>query len=310
MTAPASAPDPTWFPEPPIARDTAALLIESSFPDVDTTELRHLGSGWLYNVFATADDWVFRFPRWNWSGVFDQEARIHEFVGKILPSRIRLPRVELLAPPSPRFPYPFAGHRFVPGIGVDEADDALLPTLAREIGVFLGILHSTPLSVAAAAGVRELVIDEGRREWFHNGVILAARMRGQFDAVVDRAIDWVQTIPHAPAYTGPLHFTHGSLEPEHVLVDPATGILAGVLEWTDPMLSDSAGDFVFVVTWKGWQLLEEVLRHYPLPVDRDFRTRLRFGAQMMSIIGLAFLHDDVPDPTKMVRAVHHAFGTE
>lgn len=49
---------------------------------------------------------------------------------------------------------------------------------------------------------------------------------------------------------------------------------------------------------------------YAVRKARDFRTRLRLGAQMTSIIGLAFLHDDVPDPTKMVRAVHHAFGTQ
>src|SRR5262249_52997144 len=61
-----------------VTREKAAALIDASFPDVDSAELRYLGSGTLYDVFLTADDWAFRFPRVSWSGdLFAPEATFH-----------------------------------------------------------------------------------------------------------------------------------------------------------------------------------------------------------------------------------------
>jgi hypothetical protein len=120
----------------------------------------------LYDVFLTADGWAFRFPRWNWSGdLFEPEATVHKFVAQRIPSRIRIPRVELLAPPSAQFPYPIAGHRYIPGVGAEELDDELLPTFAREVAMLLNALHSTRTPLARAAGIHEFFMDEGRFAW-------------------------------------------------------------------------------------------------------------------------------------------------
>src|SRR4051812_42450873 len=105
-----SEPEATYVPQPPMAPERAATLIATAFPHVDTTAVRHIGSGTLFDAYLTRDDWVFRFPRWDWCGdLFEPEARTHDFVAKVLPERIRLPRVQLLAEPSERFPYRFAG---------------------------------------------------------------------------------------------------------------------------------------------------------------------------------------------------------
>src|SRR5207253_6106588 len=94
---------PQWKPDPPLTRDAAAALIKSSFPAIDSATLRYLGSGGQYDAFLTSDGWVFRFPRWQWSGeLFESEARIHRFVAEILPSQIRVPRAELLDRKSTR----------------------------------------------------------------------------------------------------------------------------------------------------------------------------------------------------------------
>src|SRR5689334_3882702 len=152
-----SGPEGKSAPAPRMIPAAAAALIASAFPKVDTTSVRHLGSGTLFDAFLTSDDWVFRFPRWDWcGGLFEPEARTHEFVAKILPARIRLPRVQLLAEPSERFPNRFAGHRFVPGVPLDKVDAGLRSTVVREIAEFLGALHSVPESVAYAAGFREV----------------------------------------------------------------------------------------------------------------------------------------------------------
>ena len=298
-----------WKPAPPLTCDTAAALIKRSFPAIDSAALQYLGSGSLYDVFLTTDGWAFRFPRRQRSGeLFESEARIHRFVAEILPTQIRIPRAELLAAPTPDFAHPFAGHRFIPGIAADTVDHELMPTLAREIAMLLSALHSTPIPVAGAAGIRELSMNEpGRREWLEHGITAAAQLRGM-NAVVDQAVNWLSTTPLTPPSAGPLQLIHGGLSPEHVLVDPTTGFVVGVIDWTDTMLSDAARDFVFLVTWQGWRFAEDVLRLYPRAVDREFRARLRYMSQLLSVIWLAFAHEQGADLAKHVRGVRNAFA--
>ncbi|HEY2379159.1 MAG TPA: aminoglycoside phosphotransferase family protein [Gemmatimonadaceae bacterium] len=304
-----SPPEESYVPPEPMAPEKAAALITSSFREVDTTPVRHIGSGTMFDAFRTSDDWVFRFPRWDWCGdLFEAEARIHQFVAKVLPARIRLPRVQLLAEPTERFPYAFAGHRFVPGIGADAVDEALMPTVAREIAEFLGVLHSTPGAVAEAAGFREITIDEaGRREWYEHGLAVSAQLRG-LDPVIDDAIDWLRAAPVPSPAFGPRQLIHSDLAPEHLLVDPATGTLLGVIDWTDGSIGDAARDFVSLVTWRGWRFAEEVLALYPRRVDGEFRSRLRYMAQWLSVLWLAFAPEQGRDLEKDIAGVHNAFA--
>jgi aminoglycoside phosphotransferase (APT) family kinase protein len=234
----------------------------------------------------------------------------HDFVAKILPERIRLPRVQLLAEPSERLPYRFAGHRFVAGVPADSVDEALMPTVARELAEFLGALHSVPEAVATAAGFREITsADPGRQEWFDHGMKVSLQLRG-LDPVVREAVDWL----HADPLTGPVlaehQLVHTALDPEHLLFDPATGSLIGVLDWTDASLGDAARDFVNLLAWRGWRFAEDVLALYPRRVDSEFRARLRWMAQWLSVIWLAYAPEQGRDMKKGIAAVHNAFAAD
>ncbi|HKW09313.1 MAG TPA: phosphotransferase, partial [Gemmatimonadaceae bacterium] len=224
-----------------------------------------------------------------------------------IPSPVRLPLVELLAPPSAQFPYPIAGHRYIPGVGAEELDEKLLPTLAREIAAFLNALHSTPTPLARAAGMHEFQMDDGRHPWAENGVNLVMKLRG-LDPVLDRALDWLKIEAWTQHFDAPWHPIHGGLESRHVLVDPSTGSIQGVIDWTDSHLGDAARDFVFLVTWRGWQFAEEVLRLYPRAIDREFRARLRHMAQWLSLVELGYAHGENRDVPTYIRWVHNAFA--
>lgn len=284
------------------------MLIRTCFPSVDATTIAYLGSGWQFDAFLTSDGWAFRFPRWDWcSTVFEPEARVHRFIATVLPSQIRLPLVELLGPPTPPFAYPFAGHRYIPGVGAEEVGEELMPPLAREIANFLGALHSTPAPVVGAAGIHELVMDDGHQAWLEHGTTVALTLRGR-DPILDAALSWLSATPTPPHFGGPLHLVHGDLAPEHLIVNPATGFLNGIIEWTETHLGDAARDFVFLVTWRGWPFAEDVLRLYTRAVDREFRARVRHLAQLLSLMWLAFAHEQGHDLEKHIRAVHNAFA--
>ena len=300
---------PLGLPNPPLTLDAAAALIRQAFPTVDTKGVQYLGSGWLYDAFLTADGWVFRFPRWDWSGgIFEPEARIHSFVAEILPTQIRTPRVELMAPPSEQFPYAIAGHRFIPGIPADALDLELMPTFARELALFLSILHSTPVPVAGAAGIQQRATGDDRRAWLENGKGIALRL-GKVDPIMTPALSWLGARADAE-FHGPMQLIHGGLAQDHILVDPTTGFLVGVIDWTDTSLGDAARDFVFLVTWQGWKFAEAVLRQYPRAVDKEFRSRLRDMAQLLSLMGLAYAHEQGQDLGPHVRAVKNAFAPD
>lgn len=288
----------------------AATIIATCFPAIDAASLRHLGSGWEFDAFSTADGWVFRFPRRaECADVFEAEARVHRLVAEVLPTHVAVPRVEHIGPPTLEFPYRFAGHRFIPGTPAHDVAEHLLPTVAQEIARVLGALHSIPESHARAAGVAELDPNEdGRREWLERGVATARQLRG-LDPTVDQALTWLTRVRlDSRPWSGPLQFIHHDMSSDHLIVDPATGRLTGILDWTDAILGDAARDFVFLATWEGWHLVEQVLGSYPRPVDPKFRTRLQFMARLLSTIWLADAYEQGCDLTNHIQMVRNVFA--
>ena len=107
---------------------------------------------------------------------------------------------------------------------------------------------------------------------------------------------------------GPLRFIHHDLTPDHVLVDPKTGQLRGILDWTDAILGDPARDFAGLAAYRGWSFAEEVLQGYSLPVDKGFQERMRFMARLLSVIWLANAEVQGKDVDKPIEWVRNAFA--
>jgi hypothetical protein len=119
-----------------------------------------------------------------------------------------------------------------------------------------------------------------------------------------------QTSLIEPKFKGALRFIHHDLSPEHLIIDPGTGRLTGILDWTDAILGDSARDFVGLVTWRGWGFTEQVLRSYPIPVDQEFRHRLSLLSRLLSVIWLGEAHEQGSDVAKHISWVNKAFMTD
>jgi aminoglycoside phosphotransferase (APT) family kinase protein len=109
-----------------------------------------------------------------------------------------------------------------------------------------------------------------------------------------------------PPMTGPRCVIHNDLGPDHVLVDPDTGRLTGIVDFSDLMVGDPRIDFVGLVGWGGYGFVREVIRGYPLPLDEHFEDRLAWAARVLNLIWLA---EASPGPdTDMHRAwVQRAF---
>jgi aminoglycoside phosphotransferase (APT) family kinase protein len=87
-----------------------------------------------------------------------------------------------------------------------------------------------------------------------------------------------------------LAFTHDDLGIEHVLVDPDTGRVTGVLDWTDAAITDPARDLGRVLRDLGPRALAAALAAYRGARDggRGLRQRIDFHARCGLLEDLAF----------------------
>lgn len=302
--------DLPWEPDRPLGADLARSVVRAAFPAVDVSRFDLVGSGWEFDVFVTADRWAFRFPRRaEYQHRLEREQPVLELVRSQLLAEIAVPRVELPGAPSREFPYAFAGHRFIEGIPADAVPPALQPELARSIGAALSAIHGIPVSAARQAGVREMGRpDEGAYAWFRRNLDGATQLR-DVDPTVREAVDWVSALaePLQPS-EAPTTLIHQDLSPEHLVVDPSTGRLVGILDWTAALLGDPARDFVAPATFGGWRFVEMILEHYRGTVDAGFRQRLRYVTRLLSVMWLGEARLTGGDVDKHIGWVERAFA--
>lgn len=232
-----------------------------------------------------------------------------EMARSAVPLGVAVPLVELLGAPSPDFPYTFAGHRFIEGVAADVVDPSRHAEMARTIAAALGAIHSIPIAGARAAGVSEMgAPGDGTYQWFRRNLAGAS---GLIDSnrAVRQAVAWVSELDEPlRSLDAPLRFIHQDLSPEHLVVTPSTGRLAGILDWTAAVLGDAARDFVTCATFGGWDFVDRVLAHYPGPVDAAFQERLQYMARLLSVMWLGEAQQNGGDVRKCITWVENAFA--
>ncbi|MGY1637816.1 phosphotransferase family protein [Geodermatophilus sp. SYSU D00742] len=111
-------------------------------------------------------------------------------------------------------------------------------------------------------------------------------------AIPERHLPAVQAFLAAdpPGPADHLAFTHDDLGIEHVLVDPDTGRVTGVLDWTDAAITDPARDLGRVLRDLGPRALAAALAAYGAPRGdgRGLRQRIGFHARCGLLEDLAF----------------------
>jgi Phosphotransferase enzyme family len=260
-----------------------------------------LGAGLDHSAYLLNDDLVVRFRRdpaeaWRLAA----EGRLLEFVRRISPVPVprpvfadarrgcmaypRLRGVPLIslgtAGPKRDVGAGSAGGRRDVGLGTARAwrDVGAGPVgVGARLGELLAVLHAVPPD--QVAGFAE-VDDAPPAEWQEE----AAQLWPSVSAHVPR--------PHrpaveaflgerAPAPASTLVFSHQDLGIEHVLVDPGTGTVSGVIDWSDAAIGDPARDYGLILRDLGPGALAAALPH------RDLLPRIEFYARCGLIADLA-----------------------
>jgi aminoglycoside phosphotransferase (APT) family kinase protein len=220
-----------WAAERTVDAGLARALIDAQFPEVAGTPIL-LGEGWDNVAFAVGE-FVFRFPRRQSAvALIERECVILPHL-QDLP--LPVPAPSFVGRASERYPWPFAGHRSLPGRVACDVDDEVRARAAAPLGRFLRALHARTLE--------DLPGDELNR--FNVAPRAVAAVKRALALAIDPApLRPFLEIP-APSPCRPRVSCHGDLYGRNLLVDG--GELSGVIDWGDLHLGDPAVDLA--VAW-------------------------------------------------------------
>lgn len=298
-------------PAPDLREQDVAPFVARHLPDLAGTPAELLGVGWD-NVAYLLDTGsrrvvvrlcTFESPQAATEATEDHVA-ILRLVGAHLPGLVGRPVV--VDEDAAAFAYEWlAGDRVDSG----EARTSLTDEAAVDIGEALAALHAVPVDEALAVTRlhrRTLAARFARAQqaWAGIGTEAPADLRPAVDAF----------LAAGPVEDGDRQvLCHNDLAAEHLLVDPATGRLAGILDWSEARLADPVADFIGLYRDLGPDTCAKIHDAYWRaggPVSRDDVDRIRFGARCAVVLDLEYaLQSDNPAYLAEVRRVAaHTFA--
>lgn len=247
--------------------DDVRSLVRSRLPRADVEAVTLLGEG-MDNVAFAVDDLVVRFAREPSAEAVHREARVLEVAGRVSP--VPVPAPVLVVPELGCLAY-----RRLPGVPLLELRHRVEPgPVAAALADLLAALHAVP-----AADVDDVLTadDEPPSVWLEE--LTADQVPPRYRPAVAAFL-----ATPAPPPGGLAVFSHDDLGIEHVLVDPDSGAVTGVIDWTDAGLVDPAGDPGRVLRDLGPAALDTVLGR----LDPGLRDRAWFYARCGAIEDLAY----------------------
>jgi aminoglycoside phosphotransferase (APT) family kinase protein len=240
-----------------------------------------LGGGLDNVTFEVDGELVVRFARDPDPERLDREARLLAAVARVSP--LPVPEPVLAVPDLGCLAYPKL--RGTPLLDLLDLPDRLdrpggqrAASIAEALGGFLAALHGIPS--ARVAGLVD-VDDTPLAEWWQEAAAtypavaphLPPEHRPPVEAFLDAA-------PPDDARDAAV-FTHHDLGIEHVLVDPVTWTVTGIVDWSDAAITDPAHDFGLLLRDLGPEALDAALdAHGTAAHDRaTLRDRATFHAR-------------------------------
>jgi aminoglycoside 2''-phosphotransferase len=234
--------------------DHARQLVRELSP-VAADDVQLLGAGTDSAAFRVDGEWVVRFPLVrDAQRTLSTELALLPELAPALP--VAVPRPELVGEREGELV--FAAYRALEGEPLSDAALSALPASARaraldELAALLDAIHRFPVERAQAAGVSFELLKGG----YHGAQeSLASELDpAERPAIASqrRAFEDVQPRPFEPV------LLHADIKPAHLLHDPSTGALTGLLDWGDASLGHGDFDLAIISAFCGPRTLQGVL---------------------------------------------------
>ncbi len=278
----------------------AEAAIAAAFPSLAPVRAAAAGEGWDNFAFRVNDELLFRFPRRQVAvELLEKEYRILPAIAHRLP--LPVPRPEFFAPSGANFPWPFLGHRLIPGQTACGAalDDDERQLAARALAEFLRALHATAVAGAPPDRIRKL--DFEYRAPIARTNLEKLRAAG----LISKLENLLEILENPPQFksTPTGNLVHGDLYVRHLLID-SNRRLCGVIDWGDVHAGDPAVDLAVAHSFLPPRAHDEFRRAYG-ELDEARWQLARLRALWHSAVLALYAHDvgDKPLVAEALRAL-------
>jgi aminoglycoside phosphotransferase (APT) family kinase protein len=243
-----------------VASKRARRLVRE-LSELPARDVEPLGAGTDSAAFRVDSDWVVRFPLTKVARrSLRRELALLPELAQSLP--VAVPRPEHVA--EVRGQLAFSAYRLLEGEPLSDAALAalVLPHRERaldELAALLDCIHRFPLQRARAAGVSFELYKGAYHERQH-------RLQRELDGILSvDDLDAIARQRSAFEYAQrecsfPPVLLHGDIKPAHLLHNPASGALTGLLDWGDVSLGHADFDLAILGAFCGLRTLEGLLR--------------------------------------------------
>jgi aminoglycoside phosphotransferase (APT) family kinase protein len=253
------------------AGERVRALLAAHLPGYQVESLTRLGAGLDNVAYDVNGDLIVRFGT---GANADREARLLTTVGNLSPLPVPVPRFTdagCLAYPK------------LPGVPLLDATGVDGVPVAAALGGLLAALHAAPIErMAKLVETDDLPVDEWRREARETYSSVSANVPSAYRRRVEAFLE-----TPAPEDPHTLAFSHNDLGIEHVLVDPLSGEITGVIDWSDAAIVDPAYDFGLIHRDLGPVALDAALTAYGTAPE-GLRVRALFYARCSVFEDLAY----------------------
>ncbi|MGE0542496.1 MAG: phosphotransferase [Dehalococcoidia bacterium] len=270
--------------------DQCRRVLAAAIRALEIEDVCYLAEGWDSTVFLVNESLLFRFPkRAEVAAALECELRLLPELGPTLAPPI--PQFRYVVRDHPAYPWTFAGYPLIDGVPADQTalDETATLALAQQAGRFLRQLHTFPVARALALGVQPAYVAGGPDQLRTFAAATRERLAPLLTQDEQRHLaDWfVQAEARGLLDFAPT-LVHNDLGIEHLLVDPASSALTGVIDFGDAGIGDPAIDFVGILGGLGEAATRVALVTYGRPDDAALLARARLYRAMIPLHEVLF----------------------
>lgn len=269
----------------------AQALVGAQFPALRPVRVSARYEGMDHHALEINGTWIFRFPkRTECEPMLARELRLLQKFAPIIP--VPVPRYEFIGRPSHDFPCLFAGYRKIDGISaLDCSPDALDESaITRQLSSIMSAIHGFPIGDAEQLGVVNLEefedIERLRTSTLEELSEITHVVPASTLARCRSFVDDAGSLSTPPV--GSRSLLHGDLSAEHILIEPASAQIVGLIDWADACVGDRAYDFKFLWAWLGEEAVRRLLSQYDGNVDVGFLDRVRYHGTCTAVGEVAY----------------------
>ncbi len=257
-----------------VSLESAQSDVERSFPNLRIADINYLGSGRANTAYLVNNKVVFRFAKHQrGSAGLEREKKTLDMIRGCVSVPIPIPIYQGVQAVSG---LNFLGHEMLRGkelsAAVIKTDEKMMKRMAAGLGKFIQELHSIDyrrITDGPTKNTYEKEKEKLENARTHLFPVLdelypaeAAQIKAYIENLIAQSIEYRQSEDYKPT------LLHGDLEAEHILYNPNTGEISGIIDWGGTEIGDPDYELWRLYSHYGIEFIDEFLKSYPHP-DRD-----------------------------------------